>query len=460
MRRLYTRIYVHFLGVLLVVAIATLVTIALGWRREMAHGMADRFSRHASFLLATTLDDAEERRRVVEHLAELLDADLTLRDRDGNVLEVIGQELPPPRKAVDRHRREGRWRHGHFAAPVRDPVSGEIVGVVQARPWRRSHGFPDLGKHLVGLAGVLLLVGIAVRPLARRISRPVERLTHATRRFGGGDLAYRISVPGCGAGGEPTREVRRRDELGELMRAWNEMAGRIETLVGGHRELLANVSHELRSPLTRMRVALELLPKTPDTEARFAGVEQDIAELERLIDDVLTASRLEAAGLPARPEPIAVESVFDALRERAAHDPLLDGRELRFEHAPGLTITADAALLKRALWNLVENAAKYGAPPIVVAAERAGSRVLLSVRDAGAGVPAGERAQVFAPFHRLDKARTPEAGGRQGFGLGLTIARRVAEAHGGSIHLEGEPANRFVLDLPVAPADRSAAGSE
>jgi signal transduction histidine kinase len=277
----------------------------------------------------------------------------------------------------------------------------------------------------------------------------VERLTEATKRFGAGELGYRIEAPGCRPG-DPPHGPQRSDELGDLMRAWNEMAERIQRLVLGHRELLANVSHELRSPLARMRVALELLPKTPESNARLADVEQDILELERLIDDVLTASRLEATGLPAHPEPASIASLFDQLKERAAHDPLLSGKDVRFESSGDVTITADAALLKRALWNLIENAAKYGAAPIVVAAERTDGRVRLSVRDHGPGVPAEERERVFAPFARLDKARTPDGSGRQGFGLGLTIARRVAEAHGGTIRLEGEPANRFVLDLPLA----------
>lgn len=445
--RLFTRIYVHFLGVLLVVSIATLLIFALGFRGEFMRGMADRYSRHASFLLGGVMDDPVEREEMAKHLADIVDADLTVRTPDGTLLVAVGPEIPAPREPVDAPRKIGRGPRGCFAAPIRDAKTGAIIGIVQATPWK-NHGYPNPLKHLLGLAGVLLIVGLAVRPLAKRISRPVERLTEATRRFGEGELDYRIQSPGCRPG-DPPQPPHRRDEIGNLARAWNEMAERIESLVTGHRELLANVSHELRSPLARMRVALELLPKTVESETRLAEVEQDIVELDRLIDDVLTASRLEAAGLPARPEPTSIASLFDQLRERTSHDPFLAGKDVRFETPPEVTITADAALLKRALWNLIENAAKYGAAPIVVAAEAVDGRVRLSVRDAGPGVPAEERDRVFAPFARIDKARTPTATGRQGFGLGLTIARRVAEAHGGTIRLEGEPANRFVLDLPL-----------
>lgn len=445
--RLYTRIYVHFLGVLLVVSLATLAVFALGFRGEFMRGAADRYSRHASFLLSGVIGDPVKCEEMAKHLADIVDADLTVRAPDGTLLVAVGPELPAPAGAVDRPARLGHGPHGHFVAPIRDAKTGAVIGTVQARPWK-DHRFPNPLRHLLGLAGVLLLVGLAVRPLAKRISRPVEHLTEATRRFGAGELAHRIEAPGCRPGDAPM-PPRRADELGDLMRAWNEMADRIETLVKGHRELLANVSHELRSPLARMRVALELLPKTADSETRLADVEQDIAELDRLIDDVLTASRLEATGLPTHPEPASIASLFEQLRERASHDPLLAGKEVRFEKVSDVTITADAALLKRALWNLIENAAKYGSAPIEVEAETAGGRVRLSVRDHGTGVPAGERERVFAPFARVEKARTPNAAGRQGFGLGLTIARRVAEAHGGTIRLEGEPANRFVLDLPL-----------
>lgn len=452
MRRLYTRIYVHFLLVLFVVAAATLAIFALGFRGEVVHKMAHDYARLSSHVIAEVVDDRAKLADTLDKLADVVDADVTVWDLEGNVLASTGTLLPrPPRlQDVQGHRRFGRGKRRFFTMPVRDG-QGNVIAVMAARPWRKHSGYPSPLKHLLALGLALGFVGLAVRPLARRISRPVEKLTEATRRFGGGELGFRIEGPQCrhDEAVDP-HPVRRRDELGELMRAWNEMAGRIETLVSGHRELLANVSHELRSPLARIRVALELLPKTPESGARIADVEQDLAELERLIDDVLTASRLEAAGLPARPEPCAVASLFDQLRERATHDPLLAGKQLRVaQPLPEITLVADAALLKRALWNLVENAAKYGAPPIVLSAEQSGDRVRLTVSDAGPGVPPSERETVFAPFRRLDKARTPDAGGRTGFGLGLTIAKRVAEAHGGTIRVEGDPANRFVLDLPT-----------
>jgi signal transduction histidine kinase len=245
------------------------------------------------------------------------------------------------------------------------------------------------------------------------------------------------------------------EELLELTRAWNDMADRVEKLVHGQRELMANVSHELRSPLARIRVALELLPDDASTAARRKDLAGDLDELERLIDDVLTTSKLDATGLPAHVSPVTISEVYAQLAERAAHDPLTAGMPVTID-AEGAkeigTVDADPALVKRALWNLVENAAKYGAPPIALGAARRGGRVELTVTDDGAGIPPEERERVFDPFYRMDKARTPRTDARGGYGLGLTLARRVAEVHGGTIRIDAaHPSGRgckITLDLP------------
>jgi signal transduction histidine kinase len=211
------------------------------------------------------------------------------------------------------------------------------------------------------------------------------------------------------------------------------MAERVERLVRGQKELLANVSHELRSPLARLRMALALLPRDGATEGRLADAERDLAELDRLIDDVLATARLEATGLPARLAEVDVRALLAGLAERARHDPAVAGTTIGVADGPPLTLVADEGLLRRALWNLVENAGKYGAPPITLAAAREGERVLLSVTDEGPGIPREARERVLEPFYRLDAARTPGGPGPGGVGLGLTFARRVAEVHGGTI---------------------------
>ena len=148
---------------------------------------------------------------------------------------------------------------------------------------------------------------------------------------------------------------------------------------------------------------------------------------------MLTTARLDATSVPPQPSAVDVGRLLAEVAERAAQDPATAGTTVRVAPGPAPDLVADATLLKRALGNLVDNAVKYGAPPVTLAAGQDGGRGGASVSDEGEGIAAAERERVLAPFHRLDAARTPSAAGEppRGFGLGLTIARRVAEVHGG-----------------------------
>jgi signal transduction histidine kinase len=429
--RLHTRIYLHFLGVLLVVGVATAVIFAVGTRDMVRRHMAEGMMRHLAALAGERMGDRAALDARAREIHDQLGVDVAVRDRDGTVIAAAGARLPPlPHEQhadVERGRVAFRRPPGPFAvAPIRDPASGEVVGTIAASP-PRPLGMPPPWRPILVVTLALVVVAVATRPLAVRITRPLERLRDAARRLGNGDLSARAPVP--------THPARHGDELAEVTGAFNEMAERVERLVRGEKELLANISHELRSPLARIRVALALLPAGGESDRRVADVERDLAELETLIEDVLTAARLDASGLPARLGTVDARALLLELPERARHDPLTAGAEVRVEDGPAIELLADEALLRRALWNLVENAAKYGAPPIVLSATRAGARIEFVVRDAGPGNAAADRERVFAPFYRADSARTPAPDGdvRRGVGLGLTLARRIAEVHGGTI---------------------------
>src|SRR4029077_8624566 len=143
---------------------------------------------------------------------------------------------------------------------------------------------------------------------------------------------------------------------------------------------------------------------------------------------------LDEPGLPARLDALDARSVLTDVAERARHDPLVEGKVTLVVDGPPSPLSADGALLRRAIWNVVENAAKYGAPPITLEAQRVGEHVALSISDEGPGIPLAERERVFTPFYRGEHARTPNA--TRGVGLGLTLARRGAEVHGGRIAVE------------------------
>jgi two-component system OmpR family sensor kinase len=462
--RLYSRIYLHFLGVLLVVGLAASVVFAFGQRGAFQRHVGERLARHVGSLVVEHLHDGAALGRRLGQLHADLDVDVTVRDLDGRLLAAVGSPLRELTLAERAELGAGgvitRARPAWFvAAAARDPASGAVRGYFELSA-PRHFGTPGLWRPLLGVAFVLLLVALAAVPLARRISQPVERLTEGARRLGEGDLGYRVPLDS-----RARAHRRRTDELSDLTRAFNDMAERVQRLVQGQQELLANVSHELRSPLARIRLALALLPRDGDTDARLRDVEADLGELDRLIEDVLTTARLDATGLPGRPVPIDIAALFAELLERAAHDPVAAGKRVEVAPGPAPELTADRGLVKRALWNLIENAAKYGAPPITLAARRDGAEVRLSVTDRGEGIAPAERERVLAPFYRLDRARTPSAAGEpsQGFGLGLTLARRVAEVHGGRIAVEPEAVRdgreegcRVTLILP-APASAPAA---
>ena len=452
MRRLFARIYLHFLGVLLVVAIAASLVFAFTARGAFVQESAWRTSRHVGRLVSEVSRDQPALARRVKQLHDELEIDLVVRDLEGRVLAAAGAKLPAFTAEELGHARTGRrivrsspaWS---TVGPVREPGTGAVIGTIESATHQRPL-WVALARPALILSLVLVLVAIASALLARRISRPVERLTEAVRRLGAGDLAARVPIGGRSGA----------DELTELTRAFNDMADRIERLVAGQKELMANVSHELRSPLTRIRVALELLPRDGAADARLKDVEADLGELERLIEDVLTTSRLEATGVPPRLGLMDARAVLMDVAERAAGDPRLADGAVRVTAGPAIELTADRALLRRALWNLVDNAAKYGAPPITLRAEQHGDHVALSVTDRGDGIAPVERERVLAPFYRLDKARTPGEGSG-GFGLGLTLASRVAQVHHGAITIgpaetiEGtERGCRVTLTLPAEPA--------
>jgi signal transduction histidine kinase len=192
-------------------------------------------------------------------------------------------------------------------------------------------------------------------------------------------------------------------------------------------------------------MALALLPRDVEDDRRVRDIERDLAELDRLVEDVLTTARLEATRLPARLGTVDARALLADVAERARHDPLTAGVPVRLADGPAVTLSGDEALLRRALWNLVENAAKYGAPPVTLFAGLDGESIVIGVEDEGAGVAPADRERVFAPFYRGDAARTPDAAGdvRRGVGLGLTLACRVAEVHGGAIAITaGSETNR------------------
>jgi signal transduction histidine kinase len=287
-----------------------------------------------------------------------------------------------------------------------------------ARAWPSRTGPPVAwGALLVALA---LAVAIGAFPLARRLTRRLERLQGGVEALGAGDLSARVRVEG-------------RDEIARLAASFNRSAARIETLVASHRSLLANASHELRSPLARLRMAATLLGDAdgavsadPAQRAAWrAAVERNVAELDALVDEILLASRLDAgAGIASEPVDLA------ALLAEAGAAAGATLRVLGADGGRGVTVRGDPRLLRRLVRNLLENARRHAAAgPIEIELHDRADGPAFEVLDRGPGVPPGERERIFEPFHRL--AGHGESAG--GVGLGLALVRQIAHRHGATV---------------------------
>ncbi|MET0339509.1 MAG: HAMP domain-containing sensor histidine kinase [Polyangiales bacterium] len=285
---------------------------------------------------------------------------------------------------------------------------------------------------LLPTAVVLLVVALASVPFARSIARPLAQLVGVTQAFGKGDLGVRIDLP-------------RRDEVGELASAFNQMAGRLQRVIRAEQELLANVSHELRTPLARMRVVLETAQENPRrAEAMLQEIGRDLHDLERLVSAVTETMRLGMANvdmpahqLPARREALDLTVCLHgaAARFRALYPDRTLDIELGSEPLPA---HADPRLLQRLLDNLLDNARKYAAAPspIVLRARRQGADCVVEVIDRGLGIDASDLPHVLEPFFRGERGRDHAV---PGSGLGLALVKRIVDLHDGALTLTSEP---------------------
>jgi signal transduction histidine kinase len=284
--------------------------------------------------------------------------------------------------------------------------------------------------HIV-LALVGFGIGLAAYPLVRQITRRLERLQQGVESLGAGDLSARVPVEG-------------KDEVARLAASFNRAAGRIEQLVTANKALLANASHELRTPLARIRLAVELVKESVDPKRR-AGLEQDIAELDWLVDEILLASRLDTVTdtVEAQEVDLLALAAEESARYETAH---LQGG------APCL-IRGDSRLLRRMLRNLLENAARHGMPPTYLRITPETATTTITVWDEGPGIPATEFENVFRPFYGPPTGRP-----RAGTGLGLSLVRQIARRHGGEAKCTAMADGRscFVVTLPAGSQAQSA----
>ncbi|HJU08580.1 MAG TPA: ATP-binding protein [Rhodanobacteraceae bacterium] len=362
--------------------------------------------------------------------------------------EVQPLHLPPPvRRVLPQWLGSGRdvlsqpWRGAQVSVQQLAGSGGQprqFVGFAFARE-RLSHSTRLEILLAVELLLSLLLIGIVGWWVARSVARPVEALRSAAQKMAAGELSARVD-----------ERWNRRDELGQLARDFNAMAGRIEALVAHDRGVLQDLSHEVRSPLARLQVILDLAQHSAGAEAEvhFLQAEREIARLDRMTGEMLALSRLKGDLPGMEREPVELGLLLEEC-VATMHVPAQERNiELRLTHGGSPVVSGSAVLLRRAVENLIANAIKFSPQGARVRIELRSERdrAVVEVRDYGPGVPANELEMLFRPFFRGSNARLAE-----GHGLGLTLVERVAKAHGGEIHAENADGGglRVTLSLPV-----------
>jgi len=443
---LLARVYLYGLSMLALAAGASFV-IGSYWLKPAIEVPARPSTTWIAWHLAEIADDPALLARELADIKRRTRLEFTLFSADGRRIASNAAAPPPPLSPgeVDQLLTEP-WQFAEGAGVVAAISDGQLRHYVRVRYPVTDPG----GVALAQLLAALLVLALLSMLLARSVTAPVEQLSKLTRAIGAGDLSVRA-------------RSERRDEIGDLARAFDEMASRIVGLRRSEKELLANVSHELRTPLARIRLALELARDGDITRASeyLTDIEEDLAELEVLLDDVMTAARLELsrgggadAAPPLRRQPVEATALLEAARIRFARR--FPERELLFDvESPLPTVLADPALLRRVLDNLLENAAKFSDPhqPIQLRGFASSATTLvMEVQDRGIGIDAQDLERVFEPFFRSDRSRTRATGG---VGLGLAVVRRIVHAHGGTVTVTSEPAvgTRFRVEVPAASAE-------
>jgi len=420
---LQRRLFVAFGGAILLTGLVSSLAMMIlagpapSWRTER-----NRIAAFAAARFAPVWDYAPARASLAAETAGTLDLDIILEDAPGTYMarrEVYSPNYPPTFAC---HRPTLRTL-------VRGP-DGRVRGAVSVCAARHQRAFG--GLRAFALLGVVMMTLYALAGrVARRIARPLEELASVVQDLGAGQLQRRAP-----------EHLQDADEVGVLARAVNDMADRIVRQLSAQRELLAAVSHEIRSPLARVRFLLE--PLRGDG-GRVEDIEHELEGIDALVGDLLASARIDFDALSRVPHDAV------ALCLRALERADIDASVLSLDE-PGLRVDVDASLATVALVNLLTNAQRHGGRVVALRVEPTDhGRVAFVVDDDGEGFAEGEAARAFEPFWRAEGAR---AAGRPGVGLGLALVRRIAEVHGGVAWAEGRgdvSGARVGVAFPRAP---------
>jgi len=294
--------------------------------------------------------------------------------------------------------------------------NGELLFLLRPRRKGFLHQVEMLKLYVSGLA-VLLIVGIWF--IIQALLKPIRTLSEGMGKLGAGNIGYRM-------------ESRRRDELGELIRSFNRMSDRIVEMIRSRDRMLMDVSHEMRSPLTRIKLALEFLEAGDPRQA----ILEDVEDVERMITAILETERLESHHGGLRRETLVLRNEIDRITADMKERPpgIKTG-----DVPPRLVVSADAERLRILIRNILDNAMRHSAEssrPVEVSAAGKDGKVVLKIRDYGVGMDSEALRHIFEPFYRADRSRSKQTGG---YGLGMNMCWKIMQAHGGTIQVDSQP---------------------
>lgn len=430
MRSLYVRILLAsfgtlllslaaFLGVFFSVTAPALDQAFRGFQAVQADAAADAFVRGGAPALSAYLSRLDRMLQSTHHLTDAAGKDV-----------VTGDDRSALLRALDgRGGRPGQIDGRLVAIQGTEDGRYKLILVLSPR-----FGLRDF---LPYYALILAAVAFVCWLLAVGIASPIRQVASVVSLFGRGQLGSRT-------------EIRRRDEIGELANAFNEMAERIEKLVTAERRLLQDVSHELRSPLTRLNIGIELLRTAPDRNAAADRLQREADRLTRLVGALLEMTRLEGDPGSRPAASVDVGQLVREVVEDCGVEARIRGCSLALSQTVDRKTSGDGELLRRAFENVVRNAIRYApdGTAIDVSLDASGDDTLIRVRDRGPGVPEDAVSALGTPFFRIDPSRDAGTGG---VGLGLAIARRAIHLHHGTWKTENaDPGLQVTMTVPSA----------
>jgi two-component system sensor histidine kinase CpxA len=447
---LFWKIFLWFWATVIVIALSMVVTFLLDPARNSSR-WHESLSRMALYSGTAAMEEAElhgapAASAYMKDVGNTTHMNACLLDEAGEVIAGDRCELFTRNISLARSTQ-------HISVSVKDGVARVVLPILSTSGRKYIYageipvGAPDIGKSaiVVRLCLAFFVSFCICYLLTRYLTAPILRLREASHRLAAGDLSTRASES----------MERRNDELGFLVRDFNAMAGRIEELISRQQQLIYDISHELRSPLARLNVALDLGRERKGSDSAFDHMEQDIDCMSEMIGRMLTVAKLDASSTEVQMTRVDLGDLASRVVRSAEFELRERDNAVRFTMREECFVHGNAELLQSAIENVIRNAVRYTSSDASVEVQLQhvekddGSFILLSVRDYGTGVPEAELSNIFRPFYRVANDRDRQSGGA---GLGLAIADRVIRVHGGTIHAQNASPHGLRVDILLPAA--------